>query len=60
MDVKKFQNVEDLNPVIGISENTLRGCKSANVASVYGCSNPCSFRDMTFFKDFFETFQKTR
>ena len=25
----------------------------ANLASEYGCSNSCSFRDMTFFKDFF-------
>ena len=30
----------------------------ANLASDYGCSNPCSFRDMTFFLDFFQNFSK--
>ena len=30
----------------------------ANFASKYDCSNPCSFRDMTFFYDFLPNFQK--
>ena len=28
LDFKKFQNVEDLNPVVGYFEGTLRGCES--------------------------------
>ena len=27
LDVKKFRNIEDLNPVIGICEGTLRGLR---------------------------------
>ena len=32
----------------------------ANLVSDYGCSSPCSFRDMTFFSIFFKIFQKTK
>ena len=28
LDFKRFQNVEDLNPVVGFCEGTLRACKS--------------------------------
>ena len=48
IDFKKFQNFEDLNTVVENCEGTeLSG--NANLASKYDCSNPCSFRDMTFF-----------
>ena len=55
MIFSKFQNVEDLNPIVEYSEGTLR---IANLSFDFGCSNPCSFRDMTFFLDFFNFFKE--
>ena len=47
---------EGLNPVVGYCEGTLKGV--ANLASDYGSSNRCSFRDMTFFVIFQKSFHE--